>query len=297
MLDTEHGIVKNLEVDKPEETYSLGLYEGSSPFTIKPSANAQNPIISRRDFLNENVNFVADPFGIYHLDQWYLFYESMNVGSRKGKICVSTSSDRSSWTEGAIVLDEPFHLSYPQVFKVGSDIFMVPESFEANEIRLYRANNFPYEWEFEKVLLQGRYVDSTLYFKDELWWMFACDAPEDHNSLRLYYTDNLYGDWQEHPESPICKDEAQNSRPAGKLIEYRNKLYRFAQDCSPFYGHSVRAFEIETLNLSEYKEKEMDSNPYLEAGHEKWNRVSMHHIDLHKIDENHWIAFVDGRSH
>jgi len=297
MLDIENKISDNIKLSKPEETYSIGLYEGKSPFDLKPSAKIMNPIISRNDILNDNVNFIADPFAIFNDGLWYLFFESMDVGSRKGKIRVSVSKDKYYWTEGEPVLEEPFHLSYPQVFKEGNDFYMVPESYEANEVRLYKAVDFPYKWKFEKVLLHQTCVDTTVYFQDDLWWMFACDTPHEHNRLRLYYADSIYGEWVEHPKSPICENDNQVSRPAGKLLNYKGKLYRFAQDCKPFYGHSVRAFEIKTLDQLEYKEKEIDANPYLKGGNERWNRVSMHHIDLHKIEENHWIAFVDGRSH
>ncbi len=297
MLDVKNKTKTKLEMEIPRETYSIGLYEGNSPFDLKPSHNCQNPILSRKNFEMGNVNFVADPFAVFHNDIWYLFYEKMDVDTRKGKICVSTGKDRYSWSKGEIVLEESFHLSYPQIFKHDSYFYMIPESYESNEVRLYKATKFPFEWEFEKILLEKPCVDSTILLKDNIWWLFACDTPHDHNRLRLYYSDALYGEWKEHVQSPIYENDNRNSRPAGKLLQYKNKTYRFSQDCGPFYGHSVRAFEIETLNLFRYEEKELKTNPILYGGNESWNGVSMHHMDIHMVGENHWIAFVDGRVH
>lgn len=281
----------------PVETYSIGVFEGTSPFDLSPSTHCENPILNRQKIPNGNVNFVADPFAIYHDELWYLFYEKMEIGTRKGKICVTTSKDGFFWEDSHEILEEPFHLSYPQVFWHEGEHYMIPESYEANEIRLYKSTRFPFEWRFEKVILPISSVDATIFFEDGMWWLFVCDSPKEHDRLRLFYAQDLYGDWIEHRQSPIREHDNQGSRPAGKLVKYQNKIYRFAQDCALFYGHSVRAFEIERLSTSEYKERALESNPILEGGDANWNQVSMHHIDLHEIDKNHWIAFVDGRAH
>ena len=285
---------KDTSKEIPVETYSIGMLRGESPWNLK-SNTISNPIISRKDFEGEEINFVADPFGYFKDDRWFLFYESMAVGSRKGKICVSQSSDLQSWTRGEVILEEPFHLSYPQIFEFDDELYMVPETYEKGEIRLYRCTHFPLEWKFEKVLLPIEAVDSTLLQCGNQWWMFVCDTPKSHDRLRLYYSDDLKGEWTEHPQSPIYPKNNQNSRSAGKVMRYGDKIFRFAQDCSKFYGECVRAFEIEELNVSFYKEREIEMSPLIGPGSEFWNCISMHHLDVHKLGKMDWIAFVDGR--
>ena len=46
-----------------------------------------------------------------------------------------------------IVLDEPFHLSYPQVFQWQGAWYMTVESAGARRVSLYRATDFPLRWE------------------------------------------------------------------------------------------------------------------------------------------------------
>jgi len=288
-------IATDTQVELPEPTYAIGLYEGKSPFSLKPSNLVSNPIISRNDIGKEHVNFVADPFAIFEDGTWYLFYESMEIGTRKGKICVTTSSDLKTWSESKVVLEESFHLSYPHVFKEKDTYYMIPDTYENDEVRLYKSTRFPFEWTFEKVLLPISCVDSTLIRKDNYWWLFTCDDPSGHGRLSIFYSEDLYGEWKEHPANPIYENSNDKSRPSGKILEHDGRLYRFAQNCGPFYGHSIRAFEIEKLNTTEYAEKVFRIDPFLSGGDEEWNGLSMHHLDLHQLAADHWIAFVDGR--
>ena len=67
----------------------------------------------------------------------------MNALSGHGDIGLAVSDDGINWSYKQIVLDEPFHMSYPYVFKWQEDFYMIPESQEANSVRLYRALDFP----------------------------------------------------------------------------------------------------------------------------------------------------------
>ena len=73
---------------------------------------------------------------------WHLFFEVMNQQTRKGEIGLASSDNTVQWTYQGIVLSEPFHLSYPYIFKWMGDYYMVPESFQAHSIRLYKAVGF-----------------------------------------------------------------------------------------------------------------------------------------------------------
>ena len=53
------------------------------------------------------------------------------------------------------MLKEPFHLSYPYVFKHKGTYYMIPESRAAGAVRLYRARSFPLSLEFDTTLFEG----------------------------------------------------------------------------------------------------------------------------------------------
>jgi hypothetical protein len=56
----------------------------------------------------------------------------------------------------------------------------------------------------------------------------------------------------------------------------------------------VRAFEISELTTENYHERQIGDLPLLTGSGAGWNKDGMHHIDPHKIDDNRWIACVDG---
>lgn len=61
---------------------------------------------------------VADPFLLRRGDKLYMFYETKSTEQQKGQIGVAVSSDGGmSFQHQAVVLDLPWHLSYPFVFE------------------------------------------------------------------------------------------------------------------------------------------------------------------------------------
>jgi hypothetical protein len=139
-------------------------------------------------------------------------------------------------------------------------------------------------------------VDSTIFFSDGTWWLFTSQigkGPEDQ-TLHLYYAAEPTGNWVEHPQSPIKGVKTNLTRCGGRVIRYKNKLIRFAQNGLPAYGTDVRAFEVLQLSRKEYREKEMSMKPILRGSGKSWNQGGMHHIDAQCIEDGKWLASVDG---
>jgi hypothetical protein len=275
--------------------WEVGILDGISPLEWKSESKRSNPALSARDVTDIEAEFVADPFMIYRKGVWYLFFEAFRKDSQTGEIGLAVSSDIVRWEYRKIVLRESFHLSYPYVFEWEGSCYMIPESLGADEIRLYKSRNFPNEWQFHLSLMRGRYADPSIFRYRDRWWMFACDTPFAHRSLRLYSAPHLEGPWEEHPESPIVEHDASIARPAGRVVVYDGRLIRFAQDCSREYGGQVRAFEITDLSPKSYSERPASGKPVIGAGmNGQWGTSRMHHIDAHEDSAGSWIACVDG---
>lgn len=61
---------------------------------------------------------MADPFLLQRDGQLYLFYETKGAASGRGQIGVAVSGDGGvTFRHLAVVLDAPWHLSYPFVFE------------------------------------------------------------------------------------------------------------------------------------------------------------------------------------
>jgi hypothetical protein len=278
----------------PRRVWSIGLYTGPSPLDLSPTPEIANPVFTAHDVSDVKAVFVADPFMISDGEGWTMFFEVLNAAELKGQIGAATSMDGRRWTYRGIVLDEPFHLSYPYVFRWAGDIFLIPEAWEAEGIGLYRAVHFPDRWERVAVLVRGSFADASILRHEGRWWLFACATPFGHDTLRLFIADELTGPWREHPASPLVEGDCRKARPGGRVTVWDGRLLRFTQDCHPAYGTAVRAFEILELTPGSYREREACSRPVLSPGGESWNELGMHHLDPHSVGPRGWIACVDG---
>jgi len=228
---------------------------------------------------------------------WYMFFEVMNRQAGKGEIGLAVSQDARQWNYQQIVLRAPFHLSYPYVFEWENDYYMIPESYRAKSVRLYKAAEFPRQWTFVKTLLEGDdFVDPSIFYFNFRWWLLTDlhRSPFFAGTLRLFHADKLEGPWYEHPKSPIIERDPHVARPAGRVLVLDDRIIRYTQDCAPVYGTQVRAFEITELTTTSYRERPLGSVPVVGPTGSSWNESGMHHIDAHRLSGEQWIACVDG---
>lgn len=275
-------------------SWSIGIYKGKSPFDLADPDSITNPVLTASQVTDVKAEFVADPFMIRKDSVWYMFFEVLNSLTNQGDIALAESRDGKEWHYRRIVLNEPFHVSYPMVFLHEGEYFMIPESAESGKLMLYRANAFPYNWEMVQVLIEGQFGDHVLFEHDGLWWIIANSEPKKHSTTRLFYADSLRGEYTEHPASPIVRDDASRARPGGRVPFYMGGRHWLAQDCDPTYGRKLNAYRIVKLDKKEYAEEPFDKNPVLEGGAYEWARRGMHHIDAHEVGEGQWFACVDG---
>ncbi len=171
--------------------------------------------------------WAADPILVEQEGKTYLFYEA--VEQDRGYIAVSEVRDDCSLTEPKVVLKDQYHHSYPFLFRWQDIWYMIPESSEAGEVRLYRAVSFPEAWESCGVLLKERAVDTTVFEKNGKLYLltFLTDGLTERVTPRAY--ELLL---RENPclrQIPWQDWNALRVRGAGPLFLYADKLYRPAQ--------------------------------------------------------------------
>jgi hypothetical protein len=273
--------------------WSIGIYTGRSPYDLSPSAKVRNAVLTNADVNDIPAAFVADPFMI-RSNSWFMFFEVLHRDSNLGEIGLASSENGREWKYQRIVLREDFHLSYPYVFEWQNEYYMIPETLGANALCLYKAEEFPFRWSVAARLIEGQCADPSIVRFNGLWWLFFCSTPYQHDTLRLYFAEQLNGPWREHPKSPIVKGNRCHARPAGRVLPFNDKLIRFAQDCVPQYGSRVRAFDIFELTTNSYGEVENRASPILQGSGAGWNSTGMHHVDVHQQQDGTWLACVDG---
>jgi hypothetical protein len=274
------------------QDWSIGVLGAESPLLLHPLSGVSNPVLRASDVTDVEALFVADPFLLQHDDGYVMFFEVLSQRDGNGVIAMATSEDGVEWTYGAVVLDEPFHLSYPYVFQWAGETYMVPESAEALGVFLYRAERFPYEWVQARTLLRGRYVDPSLIYKSGRWWLFVAETQND--ILRLFSAASLDDRFVEHPDSPLVVGNETGARPAGRLLHFNGRLFRPSQDDAITYGRRICLFEILTLTPEEYREVPIHAE--WEVYGAEWNAAGMHHLDTLEQDSGEWLAVADGWS-
>lgn len=207
---------------------------------------------SEKDIFKFNqIEIKADPFLFVHNETLYLFYEE-KLRKSKGYIMMASTKDLKNWTEPVLILQESFHLSFPFVFANNDEVYLMPETEEVGEIRLYRfCDESLTKLKFVKVLKKGKFVDSSIITADDKYYLFTSDSEFNQ---RVFVAENLLGNYKEHPSSPIYigRDFGRN---AGAIFEYQGVFYRPSQDCSRLYGNNVSLHQIEELTTDSINEK------------------------------------------
>jgi hypothetical protein len=280
-----------------DAVWSIKVFTSKRLITKHPEDKfLEAPTLTAADVTDVSAKFIADPFILLDRSSFYMFFEVLDKSSKKGIIGLATSNNGENWHYEKIVLKENYHLSYPYVFKNLNNYYMIPESTEANKVFLYKAKKFPLEWEIECELLNGRYADCSVFQYKNKWWMFAGNS----GKLHLFFSDELKGEWIEHPNSPLISNNYNITRPAGRVIVDQDNIYRYTQDGQPYYGSSVKVFKVISLSEDEYLEEELG---LILSGTKKdlemdmglnWRKDGMHHIDQIKINDNQWLVVVDG---
>jgi len=282
------------EKDEAYGPWSIGIYEGSTPFNLADPDDISNPVLTGKDVMDGDASFVADPFMLFKNGKYSMFFEVFNREANQGDIGYAESTDGKQWEYRKVIIDETFHLSYPYVFEWEDDTYLIPESSMDLSVRLYKAVSFPEKWEYVGNLLSGsRYVDPSIFRHNDQWWLFV-STPEC-DVLNLYSSSELLGEWKPHPMNPIVECDKNIARPGGRVLTHNDRLYRVTQDDSPRYGTQVFAFEITELTEQSYAEILVSGPPLVTMTGKGWNAAGMHHVDLHQMGDK-WMAVVDGRN-
>jgi hypothetical protein len=196
--------------------------------------------------------FYADPFVVDSGTRSFLFCENFVAAAGRARLAVMELSSNGV-SAPQVVVDRPYHMSYPFIFPWKREYFMIPESAADGTVQLLRCRRFPDEWQMEQVLCDGvRLVDTTAFHLNGIWYFFTyTDQPP--RELYLFYAHRLDGAWLPHPANPISSD-VRCARSAGALFYRNGRLIRPAQDCSIRYGYAVVLNEVIRISPSQYEE-------------------------------------------
>ncbi len=202
----------------------------------------------------------ADPFVVTQGNKHYIFIEELLLKTNKGHISCLVLDQNGKIESSEIIIDKPYHLSYPFIFQHNNSWYMIPESADNQTVDLFECTAFPFQWRFKKSLLTGvQAYDTTLHFHSGKFWLFCTikkrEGASTDDDLHIFYAEDfLSSEWMPHPYNPVLSDPSV-ARPAGKIFSFKNELYRPSQIGVPRYGYGLSLNKITALSETLYTEE------------------------------------------
>lgn len=247
--------------------------------------------IEKLSQFNDQTVFLADPFFIKEKDTFYLFFE-YQMRKSGADIGLMKSVDGVNFVYDTVVLDEKFHLSYPYVFKHKGEFFMLPETKQASNIILYKAHNFPYNWQIEDTLVKNvRLKDPSIFLSDSLNFLITTD---DHFNMFMYTSDSLRGSWKKNPKRSLVSFGSE-ARPGGRVfVDDEQRILLPVQNCSHGYGYGLSLYQ---LDFDQDKDFSMTlTHKFFLKGQPgiKDFAAGMHHADIQYLNGRYFMVY-DGK--
>lgn len=196
----------------------------------------------------------ADPFLVKFQGEIYLFAEAFLYKTERKGLIVYAKFENGKFGNWQVTMDKHWHISYPNVFVYENNLYMCPETYQKEEVALYKLVSFPDHWERVSVLVDNMKCVDTTFLRDggEIYmYTFEPTFHGSEGSLYIYKYNN--GEFSE--KKKVC-DDLRYARPAGNMIWKDGKRYRVAQNCEREYGSGITIMEVESV-WPEYREKQI----------------------------------------
>lgn len=207
--------------------------------------------------ITNNTRYVADPFGAIIDGEIYSFFEEFEREDGKGRISKASIHNEKGTIfikrEGAFV-ERAHHLAYPYIYQE-DNIMLIQAAADTGGLEVIDISSSDPTKRSLGIILEGQYlVDSTLFVWGGYYWIAATRRGfSSDESLHLWYSSSLLGNWQPHCNNPV-KVDIRSARPGGTVFKKGEALFRPAQDCTTTYGRRVVLNRIKKLSPTVFEE-------------------------------------------
>lgn len=204
--------------------------------------------------------WAADPFCISFKNENYLFYELFDKYRHKGLIAFS-KIENDEITKPKIILDEKYHLSFPNIFKLNDVFYMIPETSGSQSIKLFKATRFPDKWiEVKTIRDNCSSVDTIILEDSNKKYLITSDTVKGSPCLVTNYMFEVDNEFEILKSYKLTTGNDGN-RNGGNIVNIDNYKYRVGQICLKRYGEGLKIYKIESLNpYTEKLELTLDCN-------------------------------------
>lgn len=191
----------------------------------------------------------ADPFPFKNVDNDLLIYEKVNRLTNKGRIKIN---DKKNDTE-KLIINKPFHLSFPIIFSNETECFLICESAENNSTIIWKIeDNFQKFTEYSKI--DEKLIDPIIFYKNGIYFLIACKRVKDQEYKMFLSSSKDLINWNVINKQNIDVVNG-HERNAGNIVIYQENLYRLSQINTPLYGSGIRINKILNITTNAYSEK------------------------------------------
>jgi len=195
----------------------------------------------------DDIFWYADPILADYRGTTYLFMESFDMRTQMGSIACAQFDENGKLSKPQVIIQEPYHMSFPMVFSWNDRLYMIPETCGNRSLNLYQCEGDVFQWSLVKSFpVTEKLVDTV---------MTACH--EDHVELicsALHPEDAFNNKWQKFR---IVKD----------MDDYRleaDMVFNSREDYN--YGYRMAGSLItegDTVILPTQESTEVDYGAYL----------------------------------
>ncbi len=209
----------------------------------------------------------ADPIPCVIDGKCYIFMEVYDRFTEKGHIGVSRVNNKTLKIDRPVnIIEEEFHMSFPFVFYYKANIYMIPETHEVKQIRIYKMGESVYKWNLYHVYDTNEELSDTIVLlKDETIYLLNTEKNKKNpyqTKMHFFRIDNLLNksalieiplnisapDWQEY---------RYNNRNGGMVVKDKDRIYRIIQEAEDWwYGKDIVVREIQNYSDEGYDESE-----------------------------------------
>lgn len=194
---------------------------------------------------NPSYGWCADPFLVEYQNTIYLFAEIFLWQSERNGVigyCIYENGKFGPWT---VTMDRHWHLSYPNVFVYEDDLYMCPETYQREDVSVYKLKEFPDKWEKVHTFIENeKCVDTTFMNFDNEVYFFTFKPNFIKYGGQLYLYNIKEG---QISDERYITDNKEFARPGGNIINVNGKCIRVSQDCSKGYGSGLVLSEIDRI--------------------------------------------------
>lgn len=127
-----------------EEIYTIG-YRNRDEHTLLDS-----DLLSFDRIPFDKNYWYADPILVSYGGKEYLLMESFDMRTQRGSIACAEFDEAGRLSDPRVIIQEPYHMSFPMVFFWNDCLYMVPETCGNLSLNLYRCDGDIHRWTLVK---------------------------------------------------------------------------------------------------------------------------------------------------